>query len=105
MATKLSLEDPQLYTGHCFRRTSATMAADGGATPQQMQRAFGWRRISTAQRYIEETDSGAQSMASIISKTISVSTKSCETQDSALNACTKTYNIQAAGENNTYCFY
>ena len=29
VATRLGIENPDSYTGHCFRRTSATMAADG----------------------------------------------------------------------------
>ncbi|XP_061704420.1 uncharacterized protein LOC133515846 [Cydia pomonella] len=31
IATYLKLPDPQLYTGHCFKRTSATLLADSGA--------------------------------------------------------------------------
>lgn len=32
IATFLNLENPELYTGHCFRRTSATFLADSGAS-------------------------------------------------------------------------
>ena len=70
VATKLVLENPESYTGHCFRRTSATMAADGGATAQQMQRACGWKSVRTAQKYVEESGTGAREMASIFTKTI-----------------------------------
>ena len=38
VAAKLELVNTETYTGHCFRRTSATIAADGGAIPQQLQR-------------------------------------------------------------------
>ena len=108
VATKLGLDNPETYTGHCFRRTSATMAADGGATPQQMQRAFGWKSVSTAQKYVEESSSGALAMASIITKTLTTQTSDNITtvgNKDGEGSSTKTYNIHDAGENNTYYFY
>ena len=63
VATILQLDNPETYTGHCFRRTVATMAADGGATTHQLQRAFGWKSVNTVQKYVEEKQSGAQVMA------------------------------------------
>ena len=110
VAIKLGLENPETYTGHCFRRTAATMAADGGATPQQLQRAFGWQSISTAQRYVEESQSGARAMASILTKTLTTSSTSNATvvqhqQDGPSGVTTKTYNIQGNGENSTFYFY
>ena len=41
VAKALSLPTPELYTGHCFRRTSAQWQADAGATALELQNQFG----------------------------------------------------------------
>lgn len=38
IARYLQLREPEKYTSHCFRRTSATMMADGGATSEELKR-------------------------------------------------------------------
>lgn len=43
MAGFLQLPDPQKYTGHSFRRTSATLLADAGANITTLKRHGGWR--------------------------------------------------------------
>lgn len=43
IATYLKLPDPQSYTGHSFRRTSAMLLADTGADPSTLKRHSGWR--------------------------------------------------------------
>ena len=105
VARRLQLDNPESYTGHCFRRTSATMAADGGATTQQMQRAFGWKSAATAQKYVEETDTGAQAMASIYSSVHTVHATSTVVDPTGEQTSTKTYNITGAGENSVFNFY
>ena len=50
------------------------MAADGGATAQQMQRAFSWKSVGTAQKYIDESEVGAKAMASIYNSNITSTT-------------------------------
>lgn len=105
VAKKLGLPDADNYTGHCFRRTSATMAADAGATPVQMQRAYGWKSINTAQKYVTHSKSGADSIASLFSKTItSASTSTSNIEEcSSSSGQAKIYHIH--GENNTFNFY
>ena len=68
VAKILQLDNPETYTGHGYRRTAATTAAEGGATTQQLQRAFGWKSVNTAQKYVEESQSGAQGIASMLTK-------------------------------------
>ena len=63
LAAELGLEDPDAYTGHCFRRTAATEAANAGANTLQMKRHFGWKQESTALKYTEETKERARKMA------------------------------------------
>ena len=38
IAEYLDLDNPKLYTGHSFRRTSATECANNGASEEQMKR-------------------------------------------------------------------
>ena len=51
LATKLELEEPNRYTGHCFWRSGATCVANRGANTMKMMRQFNWRNESTALRY------------------------------------------------------
>ena len=69
LAAKLKLEDPTQYTGHCFRRTSATAAANAGANTLQMKRHFGWQQESTALKYTDETRVRARKMARFLTET------------------------------------
>lgn len=64
VAEVLKLPNASSYTGHCFRRSSATFAANQGATAIEMQKHFGWKQPSTALRYIDGTLEGSKKMAS-----------------------------------------
>lgn len=45
VAEFLKLPDPQKYTGHCFRRSSATLAADADVDLTSLKRLGGWRQV------------------------------------------------------------
>ena len=67
VAEILELPNPLSFTGHCFRRSSATFAANQGATAIEMQKHFGWKQPATAMRYIDDgTLQGSKKMASRI---------------------------------------
>jgi integrase len=51
VAKSLGLPNPELYTGHCYRRTSAQWQADAGATVLELQNQFGWKNSSMASVY------------------------------------------------------
>lgn len=51
VAKSLGLPNPEQYTGHCFRRTSAQWQADAGATVLELQNQFGWKNSSMASVY------------------------------------------------------
>lgn len=53
IATFLDLPDPTNYTGHCFRRTSATLLANAGANLTTLKQHGRWRSSSVAEGYIE----------------------------------------------------
>lgn len=55
IAQYLKLQDPALYTGHCFRRTSATMLADAGGSMTQLKRHGGWKSAAVAESYLEDS--------------------------------------------------
>lgn len=55
IARYLKLESPQLYTGHCFRRTSASLLADSGVDLLNIKRHGGWKSNTVAESYIEDS--------------------------------------------------
>lgn len=55
VADYLKLKDAHLYTGHCFRRTSATFLANASADILTLKRHGGWRSSSVAESYVEES--------------------------------------------------
>ncbi len=63
LATRLGLPDPDLFTFHSFRRTSATSAADGGSSTAQITYFFGWKNVSMCQEYVSSSKPAIKSMA------------------------------------------
>jgi integrase len=55
IAEFLNLPNPELYSGHCFRRTSATLLADSGADFITVKRHGGWKSNTVAEGYIEDS--------------------------------------------------
>jgi integrase len=54
IADFLKLPNSALYTGHSFRRSSATLLADTGADLLSLKRHGGWSSSSVAEGYIDE---------------------------------------------------
>lgn len=52
------LEDPERYTGHSIRRTSATMLLEGGGDLLSLKRHGGWRPSNLAEGYIADSIGG-----------------------------------------------
>lgn len=61
IAEYLKLPNAALYTGHCFRRTSATILVDAGGDLMALKRHGGWKSSTVAENYVDE---------SILNKTI-----------------------------------
>lgn len=55
IAQCLKLPDPSTYTGHAFRRSSATILANQGIDILGLKRHGGWRSSSVAEGYIEDS--------------------------------------------------
>ena len=47
IAKFLGLENPESYTGHSYRRTGTTIAANNGANIEQLKRIGSWKSTST----------------------------------------------------------
>ena len=63
VAVLLEKEDPTTYTFHSLRRSSATAAADGGASVQQLMDFYGWQNTNMSQEYVSSSKVGVKSMA------------------------------------------
>ena len=83
VAAELGLDKPHTYTGHSFRRSSATQAANRGATSVMMKGQYGWVHEGTALKYIDVTDERPIKMAELLTEEkLTVSTSSASTRES-----------------------
>lgn len=55
IAKYLRLPYPETYTGHCFRRSSATLLANTGADMSILKRHGGWKSTTVAEGYVEDS--------------------------------------------------
>uniref|UniRef100_A0A6P7GKV3 Uncharacterized protein LOC114338040 n=1 Tax=Diabrotica virgifera virgifera TaxID=50390 RepID=A0A6P7GKV3_DIAVI len=55
IAKFLKLEHPHIYTGHCFRRSSASILCDSGADFSAIKRLGGWKSTAVAEGYIDNS--------------------------------------------------
>lgn len=72
IATYLKLSNVELYTGHCFRRTSATLLADSGANLTLLKRHGGWKSSKVAEGYIEDSMANKSKITSKITENINL---------------------------------
>lgn len=70
IAEYLKLPDPKMYTGHCLRRTSATILVDAGGDLMALKRHGGWKSSTTAEGYVEESINNKTSTANRIINSI-----------------------------------
>ena len=62
-------DNPELYTGHSFDRTSATLLADSRANITTLK-PHGWKSDSVAEGYIEESVANREKIGNLISTSI-----------------------------------
>lgn len=65
-AEVLELPNPSEYTGHSYRRSSATQMANSGANSAQIRRYYRWNSDSTANKYLDNSRSNSIAVAKII---------------------------------------
>lgn len=56
------------YSGHCFRRSAATIIADSGASMLQIKRLGRWQSSSVAESYISQSKSSKLEISSMFGK-------------------------------------
>lgn len=70
IAEYLKIPSPELYTGHSFRRTSATILANAGADILQLKRHGGWKSNAVAEGYVDDSMRNKNNTASKIFNSI-----------------------------------
>lgn len=72
IAEYLKLPDACLYTGHSFRRTSATLLANAGADFLSVKRHGGWKSSTVAESYVEDSIYNKRKVGQLIASSISI---------------------------------
>lgn len=73
IAEFLNLPEPKEYTGHCFRRSSASLLADSGANITEIKKHGGWKSTTVAEGYIDQSITHKKAIAERIIPTASSS--------------------------------
>ncbi|KAJ8687807.1 hypothetical protein QAD02_023601 [Eretmocerus hayati] len=66
IATYLQSPDPQRYTGHSFRHSSATFLVDAGGSMEDLKRHGGWKSDSSASGYLQHSEAKKRKTNSMI---------------------------------------
>lgn len=83
IAKYLNLNNPENYTGHSFRRTSATLLANSGVDVLGLKRHGGWKSSTVAESYVAESLANKIDVANRIFKTNNKGASSSISQISA----------------------
>lgn len=101
IAEYLGLPDANQYTGHCFRRSSASLLVEGGGDLGALMNHGGWKSTTVARGYVEESTRMKTDIAKKILGSFDVNENSAaSTSSSVINthsnlniACEKKENI------------
>ena len=63
VATELCLAKPEIYTGHCWRRSCGTSASDSGVNVTTLMAMMGWSNPKTAMVYVKKSRMTSLSMS------------------------------------------
>lgn len=98
IAQMIGLPNCALFTGHCFRRSSATLLADSGANILKIKQHGGWKSNSVAEGYVENSIEnkkiiscnilGETSNTNNISRNITASSTNKNSSGVSLSNCT-----------------
>ncbi|KAJ8984396.1 hypothetical protein NQ317_003979, partial [Molorchus minor] len=105
VASYLKLPDVACYTGHCLRRSSATLLADAGVDITTIKRHAGWKSTTVAEGYVEDSIENKTKIAnqvlvglvgtttSAITKTVNVSESNIPSNINFENCTNVTFNL------------
>ena len=82
----MGLDEPEGYTGHSFRRCSASFLADSGADLSVLKRHGGWKSTTVAEGYIENS---MENKIKIANQIIAPSSSSADNKTVNLNSSEK----------------
>ncbi|KAJ8669542.1 hypothetical protein QAD02_000801 [Eretmocerus hayati] len=91
VATFLKLPEPERYTGHCIRRTSATVYAETSCNDRELMRHGRWKNIQCASGYVQDTRFIGEKVSRLITNAI-VPDQSPELDQSSTSARKKPAN-------------
>lgn len=83
IAKYLNLENPELFTGHCLRRTSSTLLVEAGATFETLKLHGKWKSTSVAEGYIAESMSSKNKISLMIASSVGEPTDSMSVNENA----------------------
>lgn len=94
IAEYLGLERASNYTGHCFRRSSATMLANQGGDMLLLKRHGGWKSSMVAEGYVENSLHSGIALAKKLTQS-EMSTASCSKSETHAfkDLCNSTVNV------------
>lgn len=81
IAEYLGLPDAKLYTGHCFRRSSATILVDAGGDLLELKRHGGWRSSTVAEGYVDDSINNKTATSSKISCAININNEAAKSKN------------------------
>jgi hypothetical protein len=91
------LPNPKEYTGHSFRRTSATLLADAGADLLTLKRHGGWRSSTAAEGYVQDSITSKRKIGELIAGQVELS-KRTSTVTSSSNSSVQSIAVPAASD-------
>lgn len=101
IALFLKLPNPELYTGHSFRRSSATILVDAGGDLTSLKRHGGWKSSSVAEGYIDDSLKNKMDTAQKIVNSIEPSCSKQITSENFANKTSKTGNLNLEIDSST----
>ena len=94
IATYLKLPNPELYTGHSFRRSSATLLVDAGADITALKRHGGWKSTAVAEGYIDTSMANKMDAANKILHAVQASSSGTSSSTTAIvHSANKSLNV------------
>lgn len=90
IANFLNLPNPDSYTGHAFRRTSATLLANTGVNTLSLKKHGGWKSSAIAESYVGDSTCQKLNIANRILSGVNHSVPSA-----SADPCTSTMEMQA----------
>lgn len=93
IAAFLRLKNIETFTGHCFRRTAATLLANSGGDVLQLKRLGGWKSSTVAEGYVDSSSQGQEQIAHILSTTHGQELSPTVSYLSTSTTSTKQYNF------------